>query len=147
MNKIRIIAEVGPNHNGSFEMALDYIKKLSKYDLDIIKFQLASPEDVYSKDSFKADYQKINDKSKTVIEMSKKNQLSREEHLKLSNECLKYNKIYAVTAFDIDNLKFINKNINLPFLKIPSGEVCSIDLLDFIKSTNKEDIYCKGHTF
>ncbi len=144
MKKIKIIAEVGPNHNGSFEIAKDYVRKLAKYDLDIIKFQIANPEDVYSKDSFKADYQKVNDKSKTVIEMSKKNQLSREEHIKLSEECLKHNKIYAATAFDIGSLSFISKNINLPFLKIPSGEVCSIDLLEFIKNSNKEILLSTG---
>ena len=144
MNKTQIIAEVGPNHNGSFEIALDFVERLSKFEIDVIKFQIADPEKVYSKDSFKADYQKLNDKSKTVIEMSKKNQLSRDEHLKLYNECKKRNIKYAVTAFDIENLKYLEERLDLPFLKIPSGEIRSIDLLEFIKLSEKEILLSTG---
>ena len=58
MEKIFIIAEVGPNHNGSFSMAKKLIDKISKTGADAVKFQLANPEKVYSKEAFKADYQK-----------------------------------------------------------------------------------------
>jgi len=59
MNKrIKIIAEVGPNHQGSFTLAKKIISKLAKIDCDFIKFQLANPEKVYSADAFKANYQK-----------------------------------------------------------------------------------------
>ena len=80
MEKIFIIAEVGPNHNGSFSMAKKLIDKISKTGADAVKFQLANPEKVYSKEAFKADYQKKNDSSKTIKEMSKKFQLSKSEH-------------------------------------------------------------------
>ena len=57
-NKTLIIAEVGPNHNGSIKTALSMVKKIAKTGVDVIKFQLASPHKVYSDDAFKADYQK-----------------------------------------------------------------------------------------
>ncbi len=56
--KTYIIAEVGPNHNGSFSLALRYIDLIAKTGANAIKFQLAVPSDVYSLDSFKAKYQK-----------------------------------------------------------------------------------------
>ena len=34
------------------------VSDLSKIGVDAVKFQLAIPENVYSKDAFKADYQK-----------------------------------------------------------------------------------------
>ena len=58
MKRVKIIAEVGVNHNGSIKIAKSMIKRLSKLDIDYIKFQLAKPENVYSLDAFKADYQK-----------------------------------------------------------------------------------------
>lgn len=57
-NRTRIIAEIGPNHNGSLDIAKKMIKLLSKLDIDVIKFQLGNPNEVYSDDAFKADYQK-----------------------------------------------------------------------------------------
>ena len=60
-NKTLIIAEIGPNHNGSVENANKMIRKLAKINVDVVKFQLANPYLVYSKDAFKAKYQKKND--------------------------------------------------------------------------------------
>ena len=42
-NKTFIIAEVGPNHNGSFKLAQKMVKQISKTGVDCIKFQLADP--------------------------------------------------------------------------------------------------------
>ena len=40
MNKrVKIIAEVGVNHNGSFAIAKKLVKQLSNMDIDFIKFQ------------------------------------------------------------------------------------------------------------
>ena len=35
--KTYIIAEVGPNHNGSLDLAIEYIEKLSKAGADAVK--------------------------------------------------------------------------------------------------------------
>ena len=56
--KVKIIAEVGLNHNGSLKLAKKIVKKLSRLDIDFIKFQFANPNLLYSDDSFKAEYQK-----------------------------------------------------------------------------------------
>ena len=135
--KTFIIAEIGPNHNGSTKTALRMVDQLFKSGVDSIKFQLGNPDKVYSTDSFKADYQKKNDKKKSIIEMAKSYQLSHKDHLKISNYCKKKKIIYSCTAFDLDSLKFLDKVIKVPFFKIASGEVFSIDMLDYISKRNK----------
>ena len=135
--KTFIIAEIGPNHNGSLAMALKMISRLSKSGVDSIKFQLGDPNKVYSDNAFKANYQKKNDDHKNIIEMAKSYQLSQKDHIKLSKFCKKNNLIYSCTAFDLDSLKFLDKVINIPFFKIASGEVFSIDMLDYISKRNK----------
>ena len=143
-NRTIIIAEVGPNHNGSIFLAKKIIKQLSKIDIDVIKFQLGNPEEVYSEDAFKAEYQKKNDKEKTIKKMSEKNQLSKSEHLKLSKFCKKFNIFYACTAFDLNSLKFLDKQLKVPFFKIPSGEVTSLDMIDYISKQKKPIIFSTG---
>ena len=70
-NRTFIIAEIGPNHNGSFKRAIKMTKKLAKIDVDAIKFQLGDPEKIYSDDAFFANYQKIS-KSLSIKKLSKK---------------------------------------------------------------------------
>ena len=48
MNKTYIIAEVGPNHNGSLDMAINYIDELAKIGVDAVKFQLTNPHKLFS---------------------------------------------------------------------------------------------------
>ena len=79
-----------------------------------------------------------------LIEMSKKNQLSNKTHLKLSKICKKFGKKYACTAFDLDSLKFLVKKIKIPFIKIGSGEITSIDLLEYISRQNLPIVLSTG---
>ena len=143
-NKTLIIAEIGPNHNGSLKTALFMIKEIAKAGADVIKFQLANPEEVYSLDAFKAEYQKKNDPSKSIIEMSKKNQLKKEDHIKLKKACNKHDVIYACSAFDLKSLKYLDKKIGVPFFKIPSGEILSLDILRYISQRKKKILLSTG---
>ena len=42
-DKIKIIAEIGPNHNGDFNLAKKILRGLSKSKPDFVKFQLEIP--------------------------------------------------------------------------------------------------------
>ena len=143
MTRTFVIAEVGPNHNGSLKLALDMIEKLASVGVDAIKFQLVVPESLYSKDSFKAPYQ---EKSHNIsaLEMCKLNQLSRSEHLILFEECKKFNVEYLCTAFDIESLRFLNEELNISRFKIASGEILSLDLLDYMRNSDKPILLSTG---
>lgn len=142
--KTYIIAEVGPNHNGSLSLATKYIDLISKSGANAVKFQLAQPLEVYSQDSFKANYQKKNDGNRSIITMSRKNQLSYNDHLKLSKYSKKKGIDYLCSAFDIKSLKFLDKKINLKYIKIPSGEVFDLNTLSYLSKTKKEILLSTG---
>ena len=142
--KTYIIAEIGPNHNGSFQMAKKLVEKISKSGADAIKFQLADPDKVYSLDAFKANYQKKNVPYKSIKEMSSKYQLTRDQHLKISKLCKKKSLTYLCSAFDISSLKFLIKNIKIPIVKIPSGEIISLDILNYLSKSRKKIIISTG---
>ena len=146
MKRTFIIAEIGPNHNGDINIAKSMISSLSKIGVDAVKFQLAIPENVYSDDSFKADYQKKNENSKTPLEMAKRHKLTFDQHLELKSWCIHEKIMYLCTAFDIESLKFIDKELNVPIFKISSGENLTKDLIEYIAQQNKPILLSTGMT-
>lgn len=142
--KTYIIAEVGPNHNGSLEMALEYIDKLSDIGVDAIKFQLGNPEETYSLSAFKAEYQKKRESSNSPIEMAKKHQLKPEDHNILFEKCNAKNIDYLCSAFDLESLIYLDENFDLRYFKIPSGEIFSLDMIDYISKKDKPIILSTG---
>jgi len=139
-----VIAEVGPNHNGSVEMALELIRRLAELDIDAVKFQLAEPEKVYSADAYKADYQKARDGDDSVIEMSRRLQLTRQDHELLYAACREGGLDYLCTAFDIGSLEFLDSQFDLRYFKNASGEIHSIDMLTYISSQNRPVLLSTG---
>jgi len=142
--RVKIIAEVGVNHNGSFQTAKKIIKKLSVLDIDYIKFQLGNPDQVYSKDSFKADYQNKFYSQESIKDISKKFQLTMKQHLLLKKFCKKFGMTYSCTAFDLKSLVFLVNKLNIPFIKIASGEITSIDLLEYAARQEKKILLSTG---
>lgn len=139
-----ITAEIGPNHNGKIRYAEKIVKKLSKLDIDFIKFQFADPDEVYSLNSFKADYQIKNDGKSSIKEMSKRNQLKLSEHIKLAKLCKKLKKQYVCTVFDLKSMKKLNANINMPYFKIASGETRSLDIIKYLSKYKKKIVISTG---
>ena len=142
--KTYIIAEVGPNHNGSLEFALEYIDALTLIGVDAIKFQLAEPKLLFSKDSKLAKYQTENTNYKTPLQMIANHQLSQNDHIKLYKKCKKNKIDYLCTGFDLQSVKFLNENFDLKYFKIASGEIFSIDILEYISKFNKPIILSTG---
>ena len=56
--KTLIIAEIGVNHNGSFKLAEKLIYIAKKAGADLVKFQVFKSEDLVTKQTSVAQYQK-----------------------------------------------------------------------------------------
>ena len=80
MKKVKIIAEIGPNHNGKIHLAKKLIKEAKKAGADYVKFQTFITEDIIIENAKKANYQ-INKKNKkeTQFSMLKKLELSQSD--------------------------------------------------------------------
>ena len=57
LNKVKIIAEAGVNHNGEISLALELIEVAAKAGADIIKFQTFDTDNLVTHYSRKASYQ------------------------------------------------------------------------------------------
>ena len=132
-----IIAEAGVNHNGSIATAKKLIDVAANAGADLVKFQTFRAENLVTKKAEKAEYQKnITGKSETQFEMIKKLELDRFSHKQLINYCNKKNIQFLSTAFDHDSIDLLYK-LNIPFYKIPSGEITNLPYLRHIGRMGK----------
>jgi N,N'-diacetyllegionaminate synthase len=142
--KVYVIAEIGPNHNGNVDIALALIDKISEAGADAVKFQMANPYLLYSDDSFKASYQRKNDSSKGAREMSLRYQLLKEEHYNIYCHCREIGIDYICTAFDMESLLYLETKFEMSYYKIASGEIFSLDIIDYISTRDKPIILSTG---
>ena len=145
--KTIIIAEVGVNHNGKVDLAEQLIRAAAKAGADIVKFQTFSASDLVLKSTSKANYQlKNSDEKESQFKMLEKLELNEEEHHQLIKHCKKRNIKFLSTGFDLKSLEFLS-SLNLPFYKIPSGEITNLPYLRFVAKTNKPIIMSTGMSY
>ena len=130
MNKIKIIAEAGVNHNGKIKNAIKLAEIAKKAGADYIKFQIYKTENLIINKTRTAKYQKKNSGFNDQFKMLKKYELSFEEHYKIFKYCKKINIEYLASVFDEESLDFLKKFDNK--VKIGSGEITNLPLLNKI---------------
>lgn len=144
MVKTLIIAEAGVNHNGNLDLAFKMVDVAKNANVDIIKFQTGIPEKLISKYAEKADYQKkTTGTGESQLDMVRKLALSYDEYLALKRYCDKTGIRFLSTPFDLDSIAFLNA-VEMPFWKIPSGELTNLPYLLAIAKTGKPVVMSTG---
>ena len=142
-NKVLIIAEAGVNHNGDINIAKKLVASAKESGADIIKFQTLNADKLVSKYAMKADYQISNTDNGTQLDMLKKLSLSKDEFIVLKDYCNECGIVFLSSPFDIESIEFLN-SIDIPFWKIPSGEITNYPYLVKIANTNKDIVMSTG---
>lgn len=145
VKKILIIAEAGVNHNGSIDTARKMIECAAEAGADYIKFQTFKTENLVSKNATKAEYQQknMNSLDDSQASMLKKLELSDKDHVELMSYCMECNISFLSTPFDLDSIDMLMK-LNMPFWKIPSGEITNYPYLVRLGETKKPVILSTG---
>lgn len=139
-----VIAEAGDNHNGSFELALKLVDAAVEAGADCVKFQTFVTEEVISIKAEKAAYQKDNTgNAETQYDMVKKLELSFDQFRKIKKYCEEKKILFLSTPFDIPSIDFLNE-IDIPFWKLPSGEITNLPYLIEIAKTHKDIVMSTG---
>jgi N,N'-diacetyllegionaminate synthase len=142
--KVFIIAEAGVNHNGSVDNAYELVDIAVQSGADAVKFQTFKADNLVTKESKKAGYQKNNtNSSETQFEMLEKLELDKESHTKILNYCKDHNIIFLSTPFDSDSIEMLD-SLGLEIFKIPSGEITNLPYLRQVGKLNKEVILSTG---
>lgn len=139
-----IIAEAGVNHNGSLELAFELVKKAKEAGADCVKFQTFISEHGVSRYAEKAAYQKANCAQGTSqLDMVKKLELPFGDFIKLKAYCDEIGITFLSTPFDFESIAFLN-TVEMPFWKVPSGEVTNLPYLLAIAKTKKPVVMSTG---
>ena len=141
---MKIIAEIGVNHNGSLEIAKKLVSYAKDCGADIVKFQTFKAKNNISKFAELADYQKKNTGTdKSQLELVSQYELSEKEFIELYEYCEDLEISFLSTAFDTEALEFLDQ-FNMPFIKIPSGEITNLFLLEEIGKRKKNVLLSTG---
>ena len=140
---VYIIAEAGVNHNGSFELACRLADAAKDAGADCVKYQTFKSENLVSKNAQKAEYQKKTTGDSSQQDMLKKLELSYDSFVRLKEYCDKIGICFLSTPFDFDSIDFLN-SLNMPFWKIPSGEVTNYPYLVALAKTGKPVVMSTG---
>lgn len=127
---VYIIAEAGVNHNGKLDLAIQLCDAAKEAGADAIKFQTWKTEKIVTKSAALATYQheNINSKSQSQFEMLKALELSYDDFRIIQTYCKKIGIEFLSTPDEEYSLQFLS-TLNLPFIKLGSGEVTNIPYL------------------
>ena len=136
-----IISEIGNNHNGSFERAIQMIDDSIAIGVDCVKFQMRHIEEVYRSRSLMKDGEDLG--TEYVVDLLKRFELTLDEHKKISEYCEQKGILYMCTAWDHKSVDVL-QTFNLSAYKVASADLTNMPLLDKLSSTGKPLILSTG---
>jgi len=144
MKNVFIIAEAGVNHNGSLTLAKEMVQAAAEAGADAVKFQTFSAEKLVSRNSPKAEYQRLTtDTAESHFEMIKKLELNIEAHRALLAHCRQQRIMFLSSPFDLDSIRLLD-SLGMTIFKIPSGEITNLPYLRQIGKLGKDVILSSG---
>jgi len=146
-NHIYIIAEAGVNHNGRLDLALQLCDDAKNAGADAVKFQTWKTEKITTKNTIRAEYQiKNTDVEQSQFDMLKVLELSYDDFRIIKKHCEKIGIEFLSTPDEEDSLDFL-LSLNLPFIKIGSGEITNIPYLRYIGSKKCPVVISTGMSY
>lgn len=139
-----IIAEAGVNHNGEIEKAKELIDVARSAGADAVKFQTFVTDNLVTKGSEKAEYQKKATKhNESQYDMLSRLEFSAATFNQLSSYAKKKGILFLSTPFDTTSVEILEK-LKIPAYKISSGDLTNLPLLKKIAELKKPIILSTG---
>jgi sialic acid synthase SpsE len=141
---IRIIAEIGVNHNGNVALAKDMVKQARACGADMVKFQTFSADRLAAMTTPKVPYQlRTSDLHESHYAMLKRLELSREAHIELKAFCEYTGIEFCSTPYSREDAKFLYE-LGVSTFKVASADIVDRKLHEFIAGTGKECLLSLG---
>lgn len=142
LNSTYIIAEIGINHNGSLDTALNLIHKAYEAGVDAVKFQKRNLTQIYSSkilnDSNSAEWN-----FEYLIPLLQEVELSKKDYLIINKTCKNLNLDLIVTPMDEESAEFVS-TLDIVAFKIASADMTNLSLIKKCSSYNKPIIISTG---
>ena len=128
--RVLIVAEIGNNHEGDFEVAQKMVEEAAKCGVDAVKFQ-----------TFKTEHY-VNRADTARFERLKSFELTYSEFEELSNLARSQGLIFVSTPFDLASASFLSSIVDS--YKIASGDNAFYPLMEKVALTGKPMIVSTG---
>lgn len=128
MPKTYIVSEIGINHNGSLDVAIELIESSAAAGADAVKFQKRDLKEIYAK--------KILDNPNSaewnfdyLIPLLKEFELTRQDYRKIKKKCDSLGLDLIITPFDKKSAEFANE-LGISAFKISSADMTNYELIE-----------------
>ena len=136
-----VIAEIGNNHNGSFERAIQMIDLAADMGADCAKFQMRHLDEVYRQRTLRKDGEDLG--TEYVLDLLRRFELSVEDHRRLADHCTAKDILYLCTPWDARSVDILH-GFGVPAYKVASADLTNLPLLNKLASTGKPLIISTG---
>jgi len=138
---MKIVAEIGANHKGNFDIAKGMIDTLSDYcGVDVVKFQKRNNRELLGEDYNKPHPCSENSYGCTYGEHRDRLEFSLDQHKELKKYCESKGLIYSSSVWDLTSTKEIC-SLNPELIKIPSAQNNNFEILGYLCDNYKGEIH------
>ena len=136
-----VIAEIGNNHNGSVDRAVELVDQAVEVGADCAKFQMRHLEEVYRRRTLRKDGEDLG--TEYVVDLLRRFELATDEHRKLARYCGQKGILYLCTPWDEVSVNVLEQ-MRVPAYKVASADLTNLPLLDRLCQTGKPLILSTG---
>ncbi len=139
-NRAKVVAEIGCNHKGDFDIALEMIKVAYLSGADAVKFQKRNNKELLGEKNYNIPHPNpINSYGKTYGEHRDFLEFNLDQHEKLKKYCDEIGIIYSTSVWDMISAKEIT-GLSPQFIKIPSASNQHYEMLKYLCENFKGQI-------
>ena len=134
-----VIAEIGNNHNGSVQLALEMVDAAHEAGANCVKFQMRNMSAVYRKKSLAKQGEDLG--TEYVLDLLERFQLSYGEHKQVAQYCKGKGILYMCTPWDSDSIVALEA-LDVPAYKVASADLTNLPLIEGLIAT-KSRLFCR----
>ncbi|MCZ2127912.1 MAG: N-acetylneuraminate synthase family protein [Anaerolineales bacterium] len=138
-----IIAEIGNNHQGDLQKAMEMFKVAKECGADAVKLQKRDNKSLLTKTAYNRPYENRNSFGATYGEHREALEFGRHEYVELKKYAEELGIIMFSTAFDLNSADFLAE-LDMPLYKIASGDLKNTPLLKHVAKIGKPMIISTG---
>lgn len=138
-----VTAEIGHNHMGKLDVALEMIKVAKECGADAVKLQKRNNKTLFASEILNQPYDHPNSYGATYGEHREYLEFGESEYKELAAYSKEIGITFFSTAFDLESATFLEK-LDMPLYKLASADITNTPLLRYVASFKKPLILSTG---
>ncbi len=138
---VYIIAEVGNNHNGNFQRALQLVDLAKEMGADCVKFQMRNLAEVYRGKTLSKQGDDLT--TEYTLDLLRRFELTIDQHKEISIYCKKQEITYLCTPWDFKSVEVL-ESMGVEAYKVASADLTNLPLIEKLIQTKKPLILSTG---